>query len=81
MGELDYFFLESLLSDACKLARRVYASGSDDLSHVRVEKDNTVIFAFSGSLDPPVFGSTATKFGECQINNIGCLEWMKDGNN
>jgi len=69
------------LSDARELSRRVYASGRDDLSHLRAEKDNTVIFAFSGSLDPPVFGSTATKFGECQINNIGCLEWMKYGNN
>ena len=81
MGELGSFFSESLLSDARELSQIVYASGRDDLNHLRVEKDNTIIFAFSGCLDPPVFGSTATKFGECQINNIGCLEWMKDGNN
>ena len=81
MGEPVYFFSESLLSDACELSRRGYASGSDDVNHLRAEKDNRVIFAFIGSLDPPVFGSTATKFRECQINNIDCLEWMKDGNN
>ena len=73
--------IRGLLSDVRELSRRVYASGRDDLSHLRAQKDNTVIFAFSGSLDPSVFGSTATKFRECQINNIGCLEWMKDGNN
>ena len=81
MGKLDYFFSEIMLSDACELSRRGYASGSDDLSHLRAEKDNTIIFAFSSSLDPPAFGSTSTKFKECQINNIGCLEWMKYGNN
>ena len=73
--------IRGLLSDARELSRRVYASGRDDLSHLRAEKDNIVIFAFSGSLDPLVFGSTATKYEECQINNIDCLEWMKDGNN
>ena len=81
MGEPGSFFSKILLSDAHEISQRVYASAHDDLSHLRNEKDNTVIFAFSGSLDPPVFGSTTTKFGECQINNIGCLEWMKDGNN
>ena len=81
MGERGSFFSEILLLDARKLSRRVYASGRDDINHLRAEKDNIVIFAFNGSLDPPVFGSTSTKFGECQINNIGCLEWMKDGNN
>ena len=73
--------IRGLLLDAHELSQRVYASGRDDLIHLRAEKNNTVIFAFSGSLDPPVFGSTTTKFRECQINNIGCLEWMKDGNN
>ena len=73
--------IRGLLSDSHELSRRVYASGRDDLSHLRDEKDNTIIFAFSGSLDPPVFGSTATKCGEFQINNISWLEWMKDGNN
>ena len=67
MGEPGSFFLEILLSDARDLSRRVYASGRDDLSHLRAEKDNTIIFAFSGSLDPLVFGSTVTKFRECQI--------------
>ena len=81
MGEPGSFFSESLLLDARELSQRVYASGCDDLIHMRVEKDNTFIFVFGGSLDPPVFGSTATKFRECQINNIDCLEWMKDGNN
>ena len=70
-----------LLSNARELSRRVYASGCDDLNHLRDEKDYTVIFTFSGSLDPHVFWSTTTKFGECQINNIGCMEWMKYGNN
>ena len=73
--------IRGLFSDPRELSQRVYASGHDDLIHMRDEKDNTVIFAFSGSLDPPVFGSIATKFGECQINNIGFLEWMKDENN
>ena len=81
MGEPNSFFSESLLSNACEIYQRVYASGSDDLNHLRAEKDYTVIFAFSGSLDPRLFGSTTTKFRECQINNIDCLEWMKDGNN
>ena len=81
MDKPGSFFSESLLLDARELSRRVYASGHDDLNHMRDEKDKTVIFVFSRSLDPPVFGSTATKFGECQINNIGCLDWMKDGNN
>ena len=73
--------IRGLLSDARELSRRVYASGRDDLNHLRAEKDYTVIFAFSGSLDPRVFGSTTTKFRECQVNNIDYLEWMKDGNN
>ena len=81
MDKPGSFFSESLLLDARELSQRVYASGRDDLSHLRAEKDYTVIFTFSGSLDPRVFGSTTTKFGECQINNIDCLEWMKDGNN
>jgi len=81
MGESDSPFSDSLLSDACELSCSVYSSGRDDLSYLKVEKENTVIFAFCGSLDPHVFGYTTTQFGECQINNVGCLEWMKDGNN
>ena len=65
MGEPGSFFSESLLSDAHDLSRRVYANGCDGLNHLRDEKYNIVIFAFSGSLDPPVFGSIATKFREC----------------
>jgi len=81
MGESEPFFSESILLAACKLSGSVYISGRDDLSYVRTDIGNTAIFAFRGSLDPHLFTYTATKYGECQIKNIGCFECLKDGNN
>lgn len=68
--------------DACKLSCSVYMNeGRDEHSYVRFDMGDTVVFAFRGSLEPHVLTSTTTKFGECQIHDIGCLEWMKDANN
>jgi len=81
MGGSETFYSASLLSAACNLSFSVYIRERDDPSYVRTDIGNTVVFAFRGSLDPQVVTSTTTKYGECRIHDIGCLEWMKDGNN
>ena len=75
------FFSESMLLAACKLSCSVYINGLDDPSYVRTVIGDTAVFAFRGALYPHVLTSTATEYGECQINNVGCLECMKDENN
>jgi hypothetical protein len=80
MGKSGTFFSESMLLAACKLSSSAYISGRDDPSYVRTEIGEIVVFAFRGSLDPHLFTSRATEYGECQIKNVGCLECMKDVN-
>ena len=80
-GAIDSPFSDSKLLDACKLCCSVDSRGGDHHSYLRENIENTAVFAFHGSLGPHVFESMATKFGEVQIDKIGFLEWMKDGNN
>jgi len=83
MGGSETFYSASLLSGAWKLSCSVYKSGHDNRSYVRAAIDGQVVFAFRGSFDPNLFTSTATKYGEYQIQpqyNIGFLDGLKDGN-
>jgi enhanced disease susceptibility 1 protein len=83
MGGSETFYSASLLSGAWKLSCSVYKSGDDNRSYVRAAIDGKVVFAFRGSFDPNLFTSTATKYGEYQIqpqDNIGFLDGLKDGN-
>eukprot|EP00253_Pinus_taeda_P013083 PITA_13083 len=83
MGDSAPFFSASLLSDAWKSSGSVYKTGYESRSYVRDVKGDKVVYAFRGSFDPNLFTSTATKYGEYQIqpqDHIGFLDGLKDGN-